>query len=64
MTPKEKAESLLRRMTIDFSIDDWQSKQCALVAVDEIIKALRKSLPEMGKGTGYWSDVRTELEKL
>ena len=39
MTPKEKANQLYNKMVVDFSIDHWQTKQCALVAVDEIIKS-------------------------
>lgn len=67
MTPKQKAESLLRHMTVDFSIDLWQSKQCALVAVNEIIELCKKydtftvfwvnQLP-------YWEEVKQELEKI
>ncbi len=40
------------------------AKKCALIAVDEIIKSLRKSVGEVGMGTGYWSDVKQEIEKL
>ena len=54
MTPKEKASELLDSMTVDFAIDRWQSKQCALVAVDEILKAL-------GYKDEYWLQVKKEL---
>ncbi len=69
MTPKEKADSLFRKMyevrTVAASdISKYFAKQCALIAVDEIIKALRKSVGEVGMGTGYWSDVKQEIEKL
>lgn len=58
MTPKEKAKRLLERMTVDMAIDKWQSKQCALIAVDEIISAT-------GDHTAsYWEQVREEIEKL
>lgn len=40
------------------------AKQCALIAVKEIIKALRKDLPEIGLGKGFWFDVKHEIEKL
>lgn len=56
MTPSQKADNLLVRMTVDFSIDAWQSKQCALVAVDEIIKAL-------GYEDEYWLKVKKEIEE-
>lgn len=42
----------------------YHSKQCAIIAVDEIIKALRKDLPEIGLGKGYWYDVKQEINKL
>lgn len=69
MTPQEKADSLFRKMyevrTVAASdISKYFAKQCALIAVDEIIKALRKSVGEVGMGTGYWSDVKQEIEKL
>ena len=37
MTPKEKANLLYNKMVVDFDIDHWQIKQCALIAVDEIL---------------------------
>jgi len=73
LSPKEKAKELVEYYAetvkpIDFGVmleRDWKtSKQCALIAVDEIIKALRKSLPEIGKGKGYWYSVKQEIKKL
>ena len=74
MTPQEKAEQFVhtyRMLFMDVGGDYGEeilvsvlSKQCALVAVDEIIKALRKGLPEIGLGKGYWSSVKKEIEKL
>ena len=62
MTPKEKAEYLIRQMTVDFSIEFEQSKLCAIVAVDEIITfgnqvGIREAMI-------YWNEVKSELEKL
>ena len=59
MTPKEKAEELFEKMyqyqwrkdTIEFR----NAKQCALIAVDELIKET---------GSKYWYDVKQEIEKL
>ena len=45
-------------------MDKVNAKICALIAVHEIIKALRKDLPEIGKGKGYWQEVKKEIEKL
>jgi hypothetical protein len=64
MTPKEKAKELLDKMQLDWACDschnDW-TKECALIAVEEIIKALRKDLPEIGLGKGYWYSVKQEI---
>jgi len=70
MTPQEKAKELYCKYTDALNIRDLQTtanpfaKKCALIAVDEIIKSLRKSVGEVGMGTGYWSDVKQEIEKL
>ena len=76
MTPKEKASQLLTRFYLSLPNNGsftglnninrrWEEgKNCALIAVDEIIKALRKDLPEIGLGKGYWYDVKQEIEKL
>jgi len=60
MTPKEKAKQLhiLFCNTIPSSKAEWyESKQCALIAVDEIMKA--HSFDKM-----YWEEVKQEIEKL
>ena len=76
MTPKEKAEELLLKfLKVDNNTKEWfnkyMAKQCALIAVDEIIKS-RPSLPELLNG-GYlseeillsnWLEVKQEIEKL
>jgi hypothetical protein len=59
MTPKEKANLLYNKMVVDFDIDHWQIKQCALVAVDEILKAIGFSDNKF-----YWEEVKQEIEKL
>jgi len=76
MTPKEKAEDL-RSSFSDVLFDEIEGyyqknhiiKLCALIAVDEIIKAKTKILD---KGDGwqlvesniYWQEVKLELNKL
>jgi len=64
--PKEKAEELVAIFRfISHDLDDIANhKDCALIAVHEIIKALRKDLPEIGLGKGYWFSVKQEIEKL
>ena len=39
MTPKEKAFSLYFKFIRDVIADDQKAKQCALIALDEIIKS-------------------------
>lgn len=57
MTPKEKAEYLIRKMTIDFSIEYAQSKLCAIVCCDEILNT------EIADEK-YWQKVKQELDNL
>jgi|688.fasta_scaffold494313_5 hypothetical protein len=68
MTPKEKAEEFLLKFHIEkdviFTMSKAQAKTCAIIAVNEIIKALREDLPKIGRGKGYWYSVRKEIEKL
>ncbi len=65
MTPQEKAAELIRKY-YTFGINkegqtlSWlESKQCALIAVDEIIKS-NPRLPH----TLDWQQVKTEIENL
>jgi hypothetical protein len=75
MKPKEKAEELIDKfenysfMDIDKKISSFNSaKQCALVAVDEIINTgllLDSSIYVMVKTSlDYWQQVKQEIEKL
>jgi hypothetical protein len=72
-TPQEKAVELYNRyfdlgrdFTRGASMKEF-SKLCALLAVDEILKA-RPSEPEWldwsGTVESYWLEVRQEIEKL
>ena len=66
MTAKEKAEELVEkfrddpRMFSPLDLDD--SKQCALICVDEIMGALNE-IPFVNQ-TEYWQEVKQEIEKL
>ena len=83
MTPKDKAEELFikyRNIIIDdvinmkpayFIMSDKMAKQCALIAVDEIIKRTRSvnTMPpncqKINENTKeYWKEVKSEIEKL
>ena len=70
MTPKEKAKELVDKMLDKQEYSDvyqergiisWSAKQCALVAVDEIITN-RERIKGIDKL--YWQEVKQEIEKL
>ena len=66
MTPKEKAEQLvvkfLKHSRAEKDITPIQSaKLCALIAVDEILKAV---ISIADKKYDYWQEVKQEIEKL
>ena len=84
MTPKEKAELLIAKyqfnvykkafqntdLIIDryYCIDNDMAKQCALIAVDEILK-LESNNGYYFDGTNitsisYWQEVKQEIEKI
>jgi len=67
MTPKEKAEELfgkyamyLRANLIYDEEANEDAKECAVIAVDEIIKELERCFIY----NEYWQEVKTEIEKL
>jgi len=39
-------------------------KQCAIIAVDELIKLYEYERPHRGFKISYWDDVKSEIEKL
>jgi len=71
MTPKEKAEELVLKylkMKRHKMFNGWWhkmiSKQCALIAVDEVIEALDEHHWQNRLIINYWQEVKHELEKL
>jgi len=67
MTPKEKASNLYDKMTVDFTIDKWQTKQCALIAVDLHLEELSKMkliFSDREIHYKHWQEVKQELELL
>jgi hypothetical protein len=79
MTPKEKAKELVNAMGITVSYgtnytggDDipmyrnQYAKQCALIAVDEIIAQIEPSvsMDVISARIKYWREVKQEIEKL
>jgi hypothetical protein len=70
MTPKEKANQLVDNYwlmdKINPSLSKEQAKQCALIAVDELIKIhyLLTTTHDTSPSINYWKDVKKELENL
>jgi hypothetical protein len=67
MTPEEKAKELvLRYLRIDNNTKEWFNshiaKQCALIAVDEILNI--NSIDKDFSLSHYWLDVKHEIENL
>ena len=71
MTPKEKAVELvnkyvnLSKITASSEYIQYQAKQCALIAVDEVINSHYKLLSGVNTTIyKYWQEVKQEIEKL
>jgi hypothetical protein len=78
MTPKEKAKELVDKFNplslrtisdFDTKVPEYKGKECALIAVDEIIKVIPRY--EYGQGEKvdseiyeYYQEVKQEIEKL
>ena len=70
MTPKEKAEELLNIFNLEpippiCIMHKLHIKQCALIAVDEIIDELREYCDDnfINDRLHYWKEVKEELIK-
>jgi hypothetical protein len=66
MTPAEKSDELIRKY---YSIGAIEVKQCALMAVDEILKEQCKSseykdAKYQDERVKYWLETKQEIEKL
>jgi hypothetical protein len=77
MTPKEKAEELIDKIYFSRRYDDTENyipqrayehaKQCALIAVDELISSHNKwddYAQTNSEEYYYWQEVKQEIEKL
>jgi len=68
MTPKEKATELISRFYYT-GIDEYNCRQCALIAVDEILNNFGISVEDKTHYCSYstiqyFQEVKQELEKL
>jgi hypothetical protein len=68
MTPRDKAQELFDKILneIDKTCDDYfTAKQCALIAVDEILDAIVIINEHNFEGLNkYWAEVKQEIEAL
>ena len=72
MTPKEKANSLCMKFLIQtttdipYGINKTIAKECALIAVDEIIASNPIAFDEEDNciAKQWWQEVKIEIEKL
>ena len=64
MTPKDKAEELVNKFSDleDGEMYIGKAKQCALIAINEILNAIKPFGQLLGKD--YWEEVKQEIEKL
>jgi hypothetical protein len=64
MSPKEKAEEFIEKFVrytpAEEEFEYPYAKQCALIAVDEILKALTNY--DMDINCDYWQKVKQEIE--
>ena len=68
-TPQKKAEELIWRYEFTNGMTDIQIKQCAFIAVDEILEQLDEIINITGSSYVYeiinfWNEVKIELIKL
>lgn len=78
MTAKEKAKELVDKFCIEINIDSLiselskhnakpRAKECALIAVDEIILVMIEEYSEILKAKptiSYWQEVKKEIKKI
>jgi hypothetical protein len=64
MTAKEKAEELVNKMfSLSYHLHAFPAKQCAIIAVDEIIEEYQKIFPNVNR-RNYWEEVKQEIENI
>jgi len=74
MTPQEKAENLINQFSPhakdwdcfhDIPLDKNHAKECALIAVDEILfMGIMSDSGDWKMAKLYWQEVKKEIEKL
>jgi hypothetical protein len=68
MTPQEKSKQLynkfLRYVPAEEEFEHEYAKQCALIAVDEILVVMNEEYFSDALKIEYWEQVKQEIEKL
>jgi hypothetical protein len=71
MTPKDKSIDLYNKfydmatVVIDIKIKKYVTKECAIVAANEMINECNKYFEAISKDRAkYWQEVKQEIEKL
>ena len=59
----EQAKHMLEKMTVDMSIEFWQTKECAKAACDEIIDFIRDNMDNeiITPLVIYWEKVKQRI---
>ena len=71
MTPKEKAKELFDKYSIYLQHlfrfigdEDYDAKQCALIAVDEVLRSHHNLYGLNNKEVKFYLEVKQEIQKL
>lgn len=70
MIPKEKAKELVNNFKLNVldyegsGLNTYKAKQCALIAVDEILNSPKDGYVHFQDVIEYWEEVKSEIEKL
>lgn len=70
MKPKEKAQELFEEMLLVYELDGrylisrHSAKQCAIIAVDQIIDCTRNGFGTTKFSKQYWQQVKEEINNL
>lgn len=66
MTPQEKAYEIWQKMmNADLLVDSISAKQCALVAIDEILSmGIMSHGGDWEMAKSYWEEVKEEIQYL
>jgi hypothetical protein len=68
MTPQQKAKELFNKYYLLIDIKNYENtKNCALIAVDEVLEATKRYDYTLGPNPSfnhYWLNVKKEMDKL